>query len=368
MSKQLDLTIFERGTMRVKDKATSFTWEVRRDYISNEKSRFELDHSLDCRQGDYVMAKLPDGKNSVLLNDGKIKPFYFGLVDSFETTEDGHVLLANDIYNLANFDFAATPKSGFNSLLHIRQLLNRYLLRDQTKLVQRVNVSGFGLPVAFNYQPSDPPTTTNLVDYLVHFFVKYGLVWEVDSIGYDEGGQLVVYTVITKRDQGLQLKNNVHDFQNWELYVNPANQSAANMLQIVDKTTNNSEAPTILSTWYVNQEGKITQDPANVELPTRNKVYIYDQTAADKPTYEAVARSELSASNYSHEISFDVLERSDLLRFTDLSIGLLAKIVYDGVTYNSVLTGYAVTSEDAIISLKFGHTRSTIKSLLARRV
>ncbi len=102
-----------------------------------------------------------------------------------------------------------------------------------------------------------------------------------------------------------------------------------------------------------------------MQVPTKSKIYLYDTLAVDRPTYESIARSELSASLYAHEISVDILESSDLIRFDDISIGMRAKIIYDRATYPSILTGYALDSDRAILSLKFGYIRSTIKSLLA---
>lgn len=366
MMKSLHLIVLGRGSLSPKATGTTYSWNINVDYIDNVKSKFTVTENLGCDKGDLLVAKLPDGQYSTAIDDLSFKPFYIGIVESYEQTKDNFVIETGNLYNLANFEFVATTKNGSNGQSHLLAILTKYFLNDNTKKSNQISITVAGEPVAFSYQPSNSPTATNLVDYLIGFFKKYGIVWEVDRLGYDDYGELTLHTVIRQRTETIQLKNNTHDFQSWNVYVTPANQSAENMIQIVDKQTKDSELPLVLSTWYINELGAVSTSRSRVRLPTKSKIYLYDTLATDKPTYESIARSELSASLYAHEISVDILESSDLIRFEDISIGMRAKIVYDRDTYPSILTGYAIDSDRAIISLKFGYTRSTIKSLLTR--
>jgi hypothetical protein len=136
------------------------------------------------------------------------------------------------------------------------------------------------------------------------------------------------------------------------------------MLYIINKNTNNSEIPNILSTWYLNRDGNLTQDKNdNVRFPTRHKAFVYDNADPDKPTYLEVARSELSSQNYAHEISFDIRKDNKLIDIKDLEIGKLVDIVYNDTMYKSVLTGYVYNPINEFMTLRFGHVRSTMQSM-----
>ena len=133
----------------------------------------------------------------------------------------------------------------------------------------------------------------------------------------------------------------------------------------MDNSSKNMKNPTILSRWYLNNSGEIQEDNIlNVTLPTNDKVYLYDKTQDDKPTYREVAQSELSGNEYSHEISFDLQKNNNILKFEDLEIGASANITYNGILYKSVLTGYTLKNESDFITLKFGHVRSTFQQVL----
>lgn len=137
------------------------------------------------------------------------------------------------------------------------------------------------------------------------------------------------------------------------------------MLQIIDKRTTDSVHPTILSTWYIDKNGELTQSlNDNVYTPTRQKIYIYDMEQEDRPTYLEVAQSELAGQTYAHEINFDIRKENNLIDIDDLEVGLLVDIVHNDTIYSSVLTGYVISSESEFISLRFGHVRSTLQDIL----
>ncbi|HFI0151453.1 TPA: hypothetical protein ACGO3A_002296 [Streptococcus suis] len=360
----LTLTILERGTLRVKDVADCYDWEVKMDYINNDKSSFTITGPIIAQKGDFVFAKLPNGKYSRPVANGKIRPFYFGIVDTNETEEDESKVEAVSIYNLVNFDFPATSKTGSSVQSHMMKLLMLWLFGDVSKKTDFISVRTEGPDLSFSYQPANPPTSTNMVEYFINIFEKYGVVWEVEWVGYDTSGQFMVSTVIRAKEGSFKIKNNVADFTNWSVYVTKAHYATENMVYIIDKTTKNSESPTILSTWYINNSGEITQSLVDVDLPTRPKIYLYDATSSDKPSYKEVAQSELSGSNYSHVITVDVRDNSQLVSFNDIDIGKQVSLTYDKTRYRSILTGYSLNSSSSYMTLTFGHIRNTLKSLI----
>jgi hypothetical protein len=190
-------------------------------------------------------------------------------------------------------------------------------------------------------------------------------VWDITDIQYQNENQMIIRTNLTKKTKRISIKNNSYAFVNWSLYATPAGRNSANKLLIVDKKTVNSEFPIILDTWHVDINGNIVQSTNNVRLPVKQKIYIYDALAdPPPPTYDVIARSQLSFNQYSHEIEFDLVKDNNLIKPEELEIGLLATINHDGNIYDSVLTGYNLSNNSNMMHLKFGNIRSTLTDIL----
>jgi hypothetical protein len=363
---KLQLTILNRSDFSVKAKADCYSWEINRDYLTNEKSQFALLSPIAHNVGDFLIANAELGKyRKTGTNLGSIKPIYFGIIESSEQGKD-NILNARDFYNIVNFDFAATYGSGQNVQQHLQKLLLIYLTTDTSKDAQNVQISLTGAPINWIYKPSDPPTSTNLNWYFVNVFKKYQVTWEATDIYYDENGQINISTTIGPKQNTLNLKNNIYDFTNWNVYYTPANTDVPNKLEIIDKATSDMENPNVLSTWYLQKDGNLSQifNPDTVFVPTQNKVAIYDTEEESPPTFQEVARSEMSGKLYSHEITFDVNLNSRLIYVPDLEIGSKANIIYGSDLYPSVLTGYIIKSGSEWVTLKFGNIRSTRQSVI----
>lgn len=366
MDDSLNIYILNREDLAIKRYEKSFNYEINRDYLTNEKSTFEAGQG-EAEVGDFLIAKF-SSEGILTYGDSGSKPLYFGVIDSFE---NGNIITC-DLYNIANFTIAATRKTGGASGggfgVHIQNLLNKYL--DNSKLVSKVvwNVDD-SAKVAYSYQPSDPPVETNMIDYLINGFKKYNITWELDTIYYEQedSSTLHIGTIIKKKTKTIQLKNNNYSFINWDIYENEVGRNLENQLLIIDKATTDSENPVILNTYYIEKDGTITQSiNDNVYKPTKTKIYIYDTTQEDAPSYLEVAQSELAGNTYAHEINFDIVKNNNLIAIEDLEIGLLANIMYGTTIYKSVLTGYIISSANNFISLKFGNTRSTLREVLPK--
>lgn len=344
--KQLNVWFLDRKGTITQEPILVEKYSIHRDYITQEKSEFILPGTVAYTKGDFLFAKFSGGNKNV----------FFGVIDSYE----GEKIVAIDIYNLVNFEFPATRISGNSFELHYKNLITRYLIQDQTKGLSILDVET-RTNTKHIYQPSEPPTPTNLVKYAINAFKKYNIVWDFDRF---ENGR--IKTVIERRSDTLQLKNNVYDFVNWEVSTTEVGKNTENQLMIVNKTTNNSETPSVLSTYYLTTQNDVTtnaNDP-NIFKPTKTKVYIYDTNEADKPTYQEVAESELKGNYYAHEINFDLNDKSELVDFDNLKIGVLTKIYYNDRLFDSVLTGYQISNDSDFIGLKFGHIRSRLSEIL----
>jgi hypothetical protein len=363
---QLNVYILGRADLAVKDYHKCFVYEINRDYLTNDKSAFTIDGQILASEGDFVLVKQFPDKTPIYDTTTGLKPLYVGVIDSF----DNNKIVACDLYNIVNFQFPATTKTGTDFGQHINNLLNTYLTSDASKLVGRLDFEiDDSARVAYSYNPEESPTVTNFVDYLINGFKKYNITLEANGIYYNQNdGGLMIRAMINRNTDQIQIKNNTFSFVNWDVYQNKIGRNLENELLIVDKTTANSELPNILSTWYLDADGDLTQSMNdNILKPTKTKIYLYDQTQSDPPAFAEVAQSELVGNNYSHEINFEILRGNKILDIDDLKIGLLANIVYNGTIYDSVLSGYSFSSGSNFIKLKFGHTRSTLREALETR-
>lgn len=344
--KQLNVWFINRKGEITQEPTIVEKYDINRDYITQEKSEFTLASTVQFEKGDFIFAKFSGGDKNV----------FFGVIDSYEDSK----IVATDIYNLVNFEFPATRISGNSFESHFYNLINRYLLQDTTKTIGILDVE-IRTNTSHIYQPSEPPTATNLVKYAINAFKKYNIIWEFDRF---ENGRIKTY--LERVTDAIQLKNNIYDFVNWEVSTTEVGKNTENMLLIVNKNTNNSEGPNILATWYLTTNNEVTQNAndASIFKPTKTKVYIYDTTATDAPSYSDVANSELKGNYYSHEINFELKDDSEMIDFDSLRIGTLANIYYNEKLFQSVLTGYSMTSESDFIGLRFGHIRSRLSEVL----
>lgn len=357
----LNCFVVARDSGLLKSSFICHQWETNVDYLTNEKSIFTATKKIEAAEGDFLVAK--EQKNSnILQNDDKFKPYYVGVIESFEQDS----INVCEIYNMANFSIFAKNTTGGDLIDDLAYLIMSNILYDPTKNANYVQIETVNpSPIPYSYIAGDEATTITLTEYLVEMFTKYNIVWEVESVrvGYDN--KFFINTRLMKKTAIKNIKNNAYNFINWDFYVQPKGPVGVNKLLIIDKASTSMAIPRVLSTYYMAMDGTITQSPSNVSKPTADKVYLYDTTATENPSYLEIAKAELEGNEYSHEISFDLVRGGNLLSFEDLEVGALFNIFYNGNTYKSVLTGYSALSGNDFITLKFGHVRSTLKQALA---
>ncbi|MGT2951583.1 hypothetical protein BU202_08260 [Streptococcus cuniculi] len=366
----VNVTILDRLTLETKLSKRCVIWEIRHDYVDNSQTHFELNGDFDIKEGDFILAKFESGEFSSWNNKGRMIPLFLGVIGSSEGKQERTGTTKINAYDilklLGDVEFPATYKSGNNVQRHLNALIRLYLMQYLNSQLPPISIDDSGAGIPHLYQPSDPPTPTNLMEYAINIFKKYGVSWTVKELRRRSDGRLLLETRIEKPKGRLRFKNNVSHFMNWSVYVTPANEEGSNHLLIVDKKTRNSEQPIMLAQYFLGDDGTISQDRSAVRSHKlfQTKVHVYDTEQEDKPSYDDVARSELSASSYSHEISFDIPYDSDICQLSDLRLGIDCTIYYDKQQYPSILTGYSLSSKSDYISLKFGNVRSTLKSIV----
>lgn len=325
---------------------TTVSYIISRDYLTAEKSSFEILEDVEFQNGDLLMAKFQEGKGVA----------FFGIIDSSENNK----IVCNDLFTIVNFEFPATRITGDSFENHARNLITRYLVQDVNKLMDILDINVMS-NTKHIYQPAEPPTPTNLMKYLINGFKKYNVVWSMDGISNGR-----IKSTLNACTETIQLKDNVTSFENWDISTTEVGKGVENHLLIINKNTTNSEGPNILSQWWLTRDNEVVSNVNHPSIikPTKTKVWVYDTTEEDKPAYEDIANSELKGGYYSHEITVDIPIDSEIIQFELLTIGRLATIVHKETTYQSVLTGYALSNESQAITLRFGHIRSRLSELL----
>ena len=346
MSDQINIWIIDRKGTITQEPIIVSKAAIQPDYITQDASAFELPYDASFVRGDFILAKV--------MNSAAVS--FFGVISSYEDNK----VVAKDLLGLVNFEFPATRMSGSSFEQHFKNLVNRYLLQDASKDLNILDIE-VKTNTPHIYQPDEPPKATNLMSYAINGFKKYNVVWQFDKF---ENGR--IKTVIEAITESMQLKDNIADFQDWEISTTEVGKNAQNHLLIVNKNTTNSEGPNVLAERYLTTNNDITSnvnDPAVIK-PTTTKVSIYDTTATDKPSYDDLANSELKGNYYSHEISFTMSKDNEFFSVEKLKLGMLATIYSNERLYKSVLTGYEYLSDSDRVKLKFGHVKSRLSELL----
>lgn len=84
---------------------------------------------------------------------------------------------------------------------------------------------------------------------------------------------------------------------------------------------------------------------------------------------KTVSAENLNGALYSHKINFN-LAKNDLLRFEDLHLGQYVDFYYKGNLYNSVITAWSYSFEDATIrsmNITMGNVRTTLTAILNKK-
>ena len=346
MSDQINIWIIDRKGVITQEPIIVSKAAIQPDYITQDASTFELPDDASFVRGDFILAKV--------MYSSEVS--FFGVISSYEDKK----VVAKDLLGLVNFEFPATRMSGSSFEQHFKNLVNRYLLQDASKDLNILDIE-VKTNTTHIYQPDEPPKATNLMSYAINGFKKYNVVWRFDKF---EGGR--IKTVIEAVTDTMQLKDNIADFQDWEVSTTEIGKNTQNHLLIVNKNTTNSEGPNVLAERYLTTNNDVTSNYADLAVvkPTITKVAIYDTTATDKPSYDDLANSELKGNYYSHEITFTMSKVNEFFSIENLKLGTLATIYSNERLYKSVLTGYEYLSDSDRVKLKFGHVKSRLSELL----
>lgn len=351
MSLSLQITIFNGDDLTIRGTYPLLSYEIQMDALSNASSTFTLVKSKSINIGDYVAIKK--------LNSATI--MYYGQLTTVDTDDstDVQTLTANYIWNVLNGDILVGNKSGNSYESHLVNLMKNYFTSTaSTNILSYSLFSTTNTPFAVT---SSEITTSNFIDYMIRGFKLHNVVMDVTEIGQGMSKDVPFYypkITVHQVTDTWNIKNDVYDFVNWTVSDSRYLRGYNNELKIVDQAGTNMEAPSVLSTYWLQADGKVTNKLTDsVVKPTQVQLYLFDKTATDNPTYDSIASSNLSGNTYSHNIQFSTTFDNNFLPLSKIKLGLQSNIYYNGKQYKSVLSAYSLSSSSDLINLTFGNLR-----------
>lgn len=224
---------------------------------------------------------------------------------------------------------------------------------------------GTGTPFYHTQELEHRYNDIKLYDWFLEAFQNYRVCYHIETINDNYRPQLNLRV----SDKIYRFKDNTVRIKNWNVIVKPA-QSDKNAIDIWHRGNN----PLQYTRWYITDDGVITDSlyTTGVRKPiVFNDSYCIEDLVdgdvpEDLPTDKEAAASKLSSSTYSHSISFDVNVDDQNLFTIDMlnELGARTSIYYKGRNYNSIFSGWTLSSNSDLITLKFGTSRYTIPALI----
>ncbi|GMA68781.1 hypothetical protein GCM10025879_20270 [Leuconostoc litchii] len=351
MSLSLQITVFNGDYLTIRGTYPLLSYEIQMDALSNATSTFTVVKNSAIETGDYVAVKKPNTATIM----------YYGQLTTVDTDDatDIMTLTANYIWNVLNGDILVGNKSGDSYESHLVNLMKNYFTSTaSTNVLSYSLFSTTSTPFAVT---SSDITTSNFIDYMIRGFKLHNVIFDVTEIGQGMLNGIPFYypkVTVHQVTDVWNIKNDIYDFINWNVSDSRYLRGYNNELKIVDKDGTNMENPSVLSTYWLQADGTITNKlNDNVIKPTQVQLYLFDKTATDNPTYDSIASSNLSGNTYSHSIQFSTSFDNNFLPLSKIKLGLQSNIYYNGKQYKSVLSAYSLSSSSDLINLTFGNLR-----------
>ncbi len=352
MSIALQATIF-KPDLTIRGIYPVLTYSLVMDALQNSSSTFVLNDQGSSQLGDYIAIKIAN--TNTLLYYGQLTG-----VDMDEST-NADTLTACDYRNALNGDIVVLGRSGTSYETHLQKLIAQYVASNTGNLFGRSVTTSTA--TAYAITTSDGITTSNFIDYLIRGFKLHNVVIAIKDLKQGMSNGIPFYYPefdIHQVTESWNFKNDIYAFTGWTVSDSRLLRGYNNELWIVDKATTNMESPTIMAHYYLQADGTVVSAlNANVIQPTQVHIYVYDKTDSSVTSLSnlQIAQSELSGNTYSHDIQFSMPIDNNFFPLNKLKLGLQSKIYYNGKLYQSVLSGYSLSSDSDQLSLEFGNLR-----------
>lgn len=357
MSLSLQMTIFDHEKLLIKGTFPVLVYDLQMDALSNTASTLVVIQQDNIDIGDYVALR-PTDETTIL---------YYGQITTVESSDANATMTLNTnyIWNIFNGEVVIKSYSGDSYEWHSASMIAQYF--GAKRVLSSISHS---TATPFEISNSDGISTQNFIDYLIRGFKIRNVIVDISEIAQGISNGIPFYYPkidLRQNKEAWNFKNDVYAFSDWSVSDSRMLRGYSNELWIVDKASTNMEKPSILAKYWLKNDGSIVNKLSDdVVQPTQLKMYLFDKTATDNPTYDSIATTNLSGNSYSHNIQFSMPINNNFLPFEKLKLGLQSNIYYNDKIYKSVLTSYSITSDKALIRLTFGNLRFGRKDFIGR--
>jgi len=360
----LRLNVFDKNTLQFKDKSTisSDNYVIDVDIYVEKISSFTLTPkttingvSLNASAGDIVYIT---NENNVLL--------YIGTINDIELSETETTNLitikTTDIFDLLNVDIVAISLIAGNVADYIESIIednfvltaDPKLQKDYLNIVKNVSTVGtllFDEDTSIRFYD-----LMNIVFDTFNIYIKFSI--EYSSSGIPES----LRVELTDEQKQITLKDNVKDIQ--DIKIKELNKQTVNKVTLEPKAENVVDLVTV--DYYLLIDNTITTDETDVNRfdDVISKIIFY----ADGDDLAALASKELKGNIYNHYIDFNYLTDSKIYTpIEEFNVYDRFNLILQDKSYDSILTGYTINSNNNVIKLVYGKVRITLTDKLNRR-
>lgn len=203
-----------------------------------------------------------------------------------------------------------------------------------------------------DFASQDSNYVVNMMQFLFEMYESYSILVDI-NISFNE---ITPTIVIGKQSYPvIKLGNNNQVLRNFEI---TRETQEINKLVIYDKDGN-----TLRGTYYATPSG-ITTDSSSLDRLTDINTEI---ECSDDDINDIIA-SNISEHMYNHKITCQLVLDNKLYDFDLFHLGQQFDIYYDGLLYNSILTGYKISIDNegkaSVVNLTFGKVRYSLENII----
>lgn len=380
--------VIDRMTGHLKGAGYTETYDIVVDIISADKSTIKFSENNNYKYGDLVF--LANGLQEQDLTDYSI--IYTGAIQDINTnTNTVTAMEMRATLNDANFSLNYWNIDTYHSWE--QALWNTLEITNEPYNVGGKVMNSISIGAPNKYTTTTTPNNTRWdyskdvtefviiegVDLFTSWFNKFDIGLYFDGItgGVEPSGEQMYIAQFAFANRlnmdkypTLQIKNNDnYVFRDWDVTTRKFDSTVKNGILIRNHTGANTVS------LYQKEDGGITDvwSDAGVLKPVNYTGVYREEYGENVPSDNSIAADKLGNSSFNHSIKFTTDIDNKFLNgdsgtiWDNVNVGQRWNIYYDETKYESVLTGYSISSSnDNQITLMFGKVRNRISFLMRR--
>lgn len=326
----MDLIIFDKRTFQIKDHiVVTQTFEIKLDLVISQKSTFKLATTkLKAKPKDIVFVKSDEFS-------------YLGLIESIDLEVDGIVVGTVEFKEILGREVKAV---SFNGLIcdYLEGLIRQTFINNTDALENLPYLNVTKETSKLGELTFDADKFLKLSEIIELVSKSYGVSIKEEMM-INQGRFVGINLRIVNVTQGLKIKADVLSLN--DLVINQASETIVNKLEFYPKDENTAYRN--IKTFYLLTDGSITENKNDARryADVWSKIKTYKD--GDYESLGVQAQSELSVSRTDHQISFTVDMKHQVIRpFDNISVGDFTEFMYEGKTYDSIVT--AMSFKDTV--------------------